>query len=218
MTATCGLATCKGTIQKNRKDIFYPNLPSAIHPVPHGPGIPVPVPPEILEDTPVDLDKEDTTLKEGIFVGPDIRKLLSDDLFETTMKTVKMEAWNAFKEVIAKFLGNYKDPNYKNIVEKMLEKFIALGWAMSLKVHFLNAHLDYFPENLGNVSEDQGERFHQDIREMETRYQGRWNVNMMGDYCWLLHRDDPQATYKRKSTKRSLEGNRKRHYKDSGTK
>jgi hypothetical protein len=88
---------------------------------------------------------------------------------------------------------------------------------MRLKVHFLNAHLDYFPENLGAVSEEQGERFHHDIKEMETRYQGIWNVNMMGDYCWLLHRDDRQATYKRKSTKRSFEGKRKRHYKDSGT-
>jgi hypothetical protein len=74
----------------------------------------VPVPSEILEDTPVDTDKEDTKLKDGIFVG----KLLSDDLFETTMKTVEREAWNTFKEVIAKFLGNYKDPNYKQIVEK----------------------------------------------------------------------------------------------------
>jgi hypothetical protein len=81
-------------------------------------------------------------LKGGIFVGPDIRKLLSDDLFETTMKTVEREACNVFKEVIAKFIGNYKDPNYKQIVEKMLEKFKALGCAMSLKVHFLNAHLD----------------------------------------------------------------------------
>jgi hypothetical protein len=73
--------------------------------------------------------------------------------------------------------------------------------------------------NLGAVTEEQAERFHQDINEMETRHQGRWNVNMMRDYCWLLHRDDPQATYnKRKSTKRSFEGKRKRHYKDPGTK
>jgi hypothetical protein len=41
----------------------------------------------------------DAKLKEGIFVGPDIRKLLSDDLFETTMKTVEREAWNVFKDV-----------------------------------------------------------------------------------------------------------------------
>jgi hypothetical protein len=36
------------------------------------------------------------------------------------MKTVERKAWNAFKEAIAKFLGNYKDPNYKQIVEKIL--------------------------------------------------------------------------------------------------
>jgi hypothetical protein len=73
-----------------------------------------------------------------------------------------------FKEVIAKFLGIYKDSIYKQVVEKMLEKFIALGCAMSLNVHFLNAHLDYFPENVGAISEQQGERFHQDIKEMES--------------------------------------------------
>jgi hypothetical protein len=52
---------------------------------------------------------------------------------------------------------------------------------MSLKVHFLNAHLDYFPENLGAVSEEQGERFHQDIKgdgntipgKMECQHDGR---------------------------------------------
>ncbi|KAI6651281.1 hypothetical protein LOD99_5429 [Oopsacas minuta] len=39
-------------------------------------------------------------------------------------------------------------------------------------------------ENLGAVSEEQGERFHQDIKTMETRYQERWDVHMMADYCW----------------------------------
>jgi DNA-binding ferritin-like protein len=32
---------------------------------------------------------------------------------------------------------------------------------MSLKVHFLHSHLDFFPENLGEVSDEQGERFQQ---------------------------------------------------------
>jgi hypothetical protein len=52
----------------------------------------------------------------------------------------------------------------------------------------LASHLDYFPENLGAVSEEQGEIFHQDIKEMEQRYQGRWDVNMMADYCkWHIY-------------------------------
>ena len=81
---------------------------------------------------------------------------------------------------------------------------------MSIKVHFLHAHLDYFPDNLGDVSEEQRERFHQGIKEMERRYQGRWDVRMMADYCWMLKRDRPTAEYARKTTKRSFSGKRER--------
>ncbi|GBN80326.1 hypothetical protein AVEN_27723-1 [Araneus ventricosus] len=69
---------------------------------------------------------------------------------------------------------------------------------MSLKFHFLNSHLDYFPENLGAISEEHGERFHQDIKEMERLYRRKWNVSMIVDYCWMLQRDNPCKVYKRK--------------------
>ena len=55
-----------------------------------------------------------------------------------------------------------------------------------------------FPPNLGAVSDEHGERFCQDISAMETRYHGRFNSNIMGDYCWFLQRDT-EATYRRKS-------------------
>jgi hypothetical protein len=84
---------------------------------------------------------------------------------------------------LKKFLGNVKDPQYEKIVGNMLENLQILGCNMSLKLNFLHFHLDYFPENLGDLSEEQGERFHQDIKEMERRYQGRWDVSMMADYC-----------------------------------
>jgi hypothetical protein len=73
--------------------------------------------------------------------------------------------------------------------------------------------LEFFPKNLGAVSEDQGERFHQDIKEMERIYQGWRNVNMMVDYCWTLHSEIPEISYKRKSNIRSFAGKRKREYK-----
>ena len=38
---------------------------------------------------------------------------------------------------------------------------------MSVKAHFLRSNLDYFSENLGAFSEEQGERFHQDIKVMK---------------------------------------------------
>lgn len=59
---------------------------------------------------------------------------------------------------------------------------------MGVKMHFLYAHVDYFPENLGNYNKEYGERFHQNIREMERRYQGKWDANMKADYCWMLKR------------------------------
>jgi hypothetical protein len=39
-----------------------------------------------------------------------------------------------------------------------------MAYRMSLNVHFLHSHLDFIPENLEEVSDDQGERFHQDIK------------------------------------------------------
>ncbi|GBN00043.1 hypothetical protein AVEN_192949-1 [Araneus ventricosus] len=112
-------------------------------------------------------------LKEGVFAGLDIRKMMKDENFETKMETTERKAWKSFKPGISSFLGNKKNPNYKSIVEEMIKNVKILVCSMSLKVHLLDWHLDYFPENLGAVSEEQGEIFHQDIKEMERRYQGK---------------------------------------------
>lgn len=136
-------------------------------------------------------------LKEGIFDGPQIRKLFRDNIFITTMNELEKAAWISFKEVATKFLGNNKDANYKIIVENMVKNFQKLGCLMNLKLHFLDSHLDNFPENLGDYSEEQGERFHQDMKEMERRYQGRWDINMMADFCWMLKRETKTKGQKR---------------------
>ena len=52
---------------------------------------------------------------------------------------------------------------------------------MSLKLHFLASHLDYFSPKLGAISEEQGERFRQELKDVERRFQGRLDVNMMAD-------------------------------------
>ncbi|GBN57236.1 hypothetical protein AVEN_214502-1 [Araneus ventricosus] len=108
---------------------------------------------------------------------------MKDENFETKMEPNERKAWESFKIVFTRFLGNKKDPNYKYIVEEMIKNFKILGCSMSLKVHFLDSHLDSFPENLGAASEEQGEIFHQDIKEMERRYQGKWNTRIIADYC-----------------------------------
>ena len=54
-----------------------------------------------------------------------------------------------------------------------MQNFQALGARMSIKMHCLNSHLDCFPNNCGDYSEEQGEKFHLDICLMEERYQER---------------------------------------------
>jgi len=68
---------------------------------------------------------------------------------------------------------------------------------MSLKTHFLHSHFDFFfPANCQALSDENGERFHQDISLMEKRYEGKWNCAMLADYCWTLARDAPSMEYK----------------------
>lgn len=153
----------------------------------------------------------DAKLKEGVFDGPQIRTMFRDAKFISTMNSLERAAWLSFRDVSQQFLGNNKSPEYKNIVAKMVKNFEKLGCLMNLKIHFLHAHLDKFPDNLGHFSEEQGERFHQDIKVMETRYQGRWDENMMADFCWALKRDLPKESRKRKPLHRSFEEKRTRY-------
>ena len=143
-------------------------------------------------------------LKAGIFDGPQIRQLIKDANFCPSMNDIELAAWSSLVEVVKNFLGNQKADNYEELVRNMLENFRILGINMSIKVHFLHNHLDRFPENLGDVSDEQGEIFHQDIKLMEERYQGRWDIKMMSDYCWNLNRDAPDSQHSRKSRKRKF--------------
>jgi len=74
-----------------------------------------------------------------------------------------------------------------------------MGCTVSLKIHFLESHLNFFPENLGEVSDEHSERFQQDIMAMEKRYQGKWTSSMLADYCWTVKMEVPDAKYRRKS-------------------
>ena len=76
------------------------------------------------------------------------------------MKPAELSAWTAFMNVVKFFLGKTKAPNYKELVETLLSSFRQLGANMSIKLHYLHSHLARFSENLGDVNDEQGERFH----------------------------------------------------------
>ena len=117
------------------------------------------------------------------------------------MTGLERAVWLSFVAVVQKFLGNNKAENYSEVVNGMFLAFRDLECNMSIKLHFLNSHLDQFPDDQGVVSDEQGERFHQDLKIMEERDQGRWDKSMMADFCWSIKQNHPDEVYKRKSYK-----------------
>ena len=143
----------------------------------------------------------DAKVEAGVFTGPQIRSVIRDSSFPSSLNEMELSAWTWFVEVVRNFLGNHKAENHCELIENMLKSYERMGCRMSLKMHFLHSHLDFFPANLGAVSYEHGERFHQQISVMENRYQGNFNPNMMGDYCWFLQKES-SSSYKRRMKKK----------------
>ena len=59
---------------------------------------------------------------------------------------------------------------------------------MSLKIHFLHSHLDFFPPKLGAVSDEYGESFHQDSSAMQKRYAVKSSQNILAIVVTVLKR------------------------------
>lgn len=142
-------------------------------------------------------------IDKGCFNGPQIRQLIADKSFVQMLGAKEKRAFIAIIEVIKHFLGNKRAENYKAIIAELLEAFRIMKVNMSLKIHFLYDHLDYFPDNLGDFSDEHGERFHQELALIEQRYKGKDYRHMMAEYCWSICRSTSQEEHARQS-KRSF--------------
>lgn len=85
-------------------------------------------------------------IKKGVFVGPDIKKLIEDSSFTSTLNPTEKEAWNAFIDVVKNFLGNNKSADFRDKIKVMLDCYYKMGCNMSLKLHFLHSHLSFSPK------------------------------------------------------------------------
>ena len=65
--------------------------------------------------------------------------------------------------VVQNFLEKHQATNYKQIVARM-----------SLKMHFLHSHLEFFSDNNRYLSDEHGERFHLDVKLFEETTQNFW--------------------------------------------
>ena len=134
-------------------------------------------------------------VKAGGFIGPQIRRLFKDQQLEAVLSDNEKAAWESFENVSNGFLGNFKATNFRELLQDLVDSYEQLGCNMSLKMHFSFLHLDLFPLNCGDMSDEHGERFHQDISVLEHRYKGKWSATILGDYCWMMKRDAPETKY-----------------------
>jgi hypothetical protein len=146
-------------------------------------------------------------INSGIFVGPQIKTLMSPKSdFVKLLEPHERRAWVAFQAVCEFFFGNELSPHYRDFVDEMLKAFKEMGITMSLKIHFLNSHLERLTEHgytLGQVSDEQGERFHQEIAQIEKNFKSsavqHGYAGMLGDYCWQQSSDEFNPKHNRKT-------------------
>ncbi|UYV61410.1 hypothetical protein LAZ67_1004760 [Cordylochernes scorpioides] len=61
----------------------------------------------------------DAKIKEGIFLGPQIRELLQDGNFQNSLNEVDAAAWNSFRNVCKNFLGSVKYTDLSSTMTQM---------------------------------------------------------------------------------------------------
>ena len=93
--------------------------------------------------------------------------MLKSKSLKGKMNEIEKEACQPFRSVVNEFLGNKRNQNYQELMKKLIKSYQNMGCRMSVKLHFLCSHLDFFQENLGDFSEEHGERFDQNIEPME---------------------------------------------------
>jgi len=94
------------------------------------------------------LRLSETKFKEGIFIGPQIRDIIKEEYFDKLLQGGEKAAWHSFKFLVKGFLGNRRAQNYEELVNNLLQSYQKLGCNISLKIHFLQSHLDFFPREL----------------------------------------------------------------------
>ena len=55
-----------------------------------------------------------------------------------------------------------------------------------------------------NWCDRQCKRFHQDVKEIQTRYLGMWDISITVDYCWSLMKNGRDALSSRTTLKRKF--------------
>ena len=92
-------------------------------------------------------------LKAGIFNSHQIRELMKKPMLDEALSKVELSTWLSMKTTVTNFLGNLWSLEYKKEIEELLKSVHELRAQMSVKLLFLQSHLDYFA-NCGDLSKE----------------------------------------------------------------
>ena len=77
---------------------------------------------------------------------------MKSDTVKTKLDTVEKRAWESYIALCDTFLGNNRSADYVAVVNNFLTAYNNMGCNMSIKIHFLHSHLNFFPDNLGQFN------------------------------------------------------------------
>jgi hypothetical protein len=83
-------------------------------------------------------------MKEGIFVGPQIKQIFEEQTFSTKLNFTERRAWKALENIRRNILGNERPENYSDTVQELISSYSAVGCNVSLKLHFLHSLSHFF--------------------------------------------------------------------------
>lgn len=111
---------------------------------------------------------------------------MRDTEFDNSLTELELVAWDCLKAVIENCLGIHRSENWRMLINEMLVAFEEINVNMSLKIHFMHCHLDWFERQSPTESDEHGERFHQVAAPLEHWYSGKKLDSLLADLCWNL--------------------------------
>jgi hypothetical protein len=99
-------------------------------------------------------------IKQEVFVGSHITELILYVKYEDQQNKVDKAAWKSLKNITISFLGYHKADSYSDMAVDLVKSYKAVVCNMSIRVNLLYSHLDLFGENLGELNDKHGGRFH----------------------------------------------------------
>ncbi|GBM28984.1 hypothetical protein AVEN_40741-1 [Araneus ventricosus] len=84
-------------------------------------------------------------IKEGIFVGPQLRQLMKDPVFESKLTKKEAAAWTSFKELAKRLLRKSQSGKLRQIVNNLLKGIQNHGMQHVVENPFLALPLRILP-------------------------------------------------------------------------